>query len=290
MKRTARKSTSNRSLRLEVRVALRNWETDKGWRATMALQMRGSPRTLAVVGVLARSGNWRRRSLGLYIASQLRQCRGADVFQSIEYALEETQALLLDGLRDERDEVVAAAVSGFGHRPHPAALPELARLATHRDAVIRFNVAVALGGYCEPAAIDALLKLARDTDGGVRDWATFGLGTQQEADTPEIREFLWTQLQDDNRDVRGEAIVGLATRGDPRALAYLDAHLNADCLVYELEAAERLASPLILDRLQGMVPGVGEKDVDNHWLECLHAAIDACSSAVSSRPNPSNAG
>ncbi len=77
MKRTSRNPSKKKSLQRLVRTALRCWDTDKGWCAIAELQMRGSPRTLASAKRLARSASWRRRSLGLYIASQLTQRKGA---------------------------------------------------------------------------------------------------------------------------------------------------------------------------------------------------------------------
>ena len=203
-----------RTARQLIRIALRDWGSDRHWRAIVELQMRGSPETLGLARWLSGSPSWRRRGLGLYIASQLRQRKRGVEFGSIEYGLDETQALLLAGLHDTHAEVVRAAVSGLGHRPHPAALVELVRLSTHRNELLRWDVAVSLGRYPEPAAIEALLRLASDSDDLVRNWATFGLGSMQEADTPEIRKLLWKNLQDRDAEVRGAALAGLTRRGD----------------------------------------------------------------------------
>jgi HEAT repeat protein len=258
-----------------VRVALREWGRHRGWDAIHALRMRGSPETLALARSLAGSPNCRRRALGLFLAAQLRQRRRDAKDGSVEYALEETQQLLLSGLRDPHQEVLGAAISGLGHRPHSAALEEIGRQATHRSAAIRFDVAVALGHYPDPRAVDALLNLARDPDDGVRDWATFSLGSMHEVDTPEIRDLLWRNLQDADPDVRGEAIVGLAARGDPRAADYLLTRLGEDCRVYELMAAEKLASRGLLPALQALQPTAGDTDVDKGWLHHLQDAIKA---------------
>lgn len=198
------------------------------------------------------------------------------MFKNLEYAMEETQALLLKGLHDTHEEVVCAAVSGLGHRPHPAALSELVALSEHRNATLRWNVAVALGMYAEPAAADALQRLALDIDDDVRDWATFGLGSLQEVDTPAIRELLWGNLHDAHGDVRGEALVGLAERGDSRAISHLIERLDASCRVYELEAAQRLASPLLLDALQRIANSLGADERGGYWYGRLEAAIEAC--------------
>lgn len=276
MTRPMKNPNRTRTQQQLIRIALRDWGSDRHWRAIVELQMRGSPKMLELARLLSSSPSWRRRGLGLYIASQLRQRKRGNDFGSIEYGLDETQALLLAGLHDTHDEVVRAAVSGLGHRPHPAALVELVRLSTHRSELLRWNVAVSLGRYAEPAAIEALLRLGGDSDDLVRNWATFGLGSLQEADTPEIRDLLWKNLQDHDAEVRGEALVGLAERGDPRVIGYLAERLDTNCRVYELDAAEKLASPLLLEALQRTASGLNESEVSSYWLGRLKAAIAAC--------------
>lgn len=276
MKKTAKNSAKTRTQRQLIRMALRGWGSEKHWRAIVELQMRGSPQMLEFVQRLSGNASWRRRALGLYVASQLRKRVRSAEFGSTEYGMGATQALLLAGLHDPHDEVICAAASGLSHRPHPAALPELVRLSAHRNESVRWNVAVALGRYPEPASIEALCRLAVDADDDVRNWATFGLGTAHEEDTPEIRDLLWKNLQDRDAEVRGEALVGLAARGDARAIDYLVEHLDADCRVYELEAAEKLASPLLLEALQAIARDWGSPKLDSYWSGRLQAAIAAC--------------
>lgn len=277
MKRCAPNSHRRRSTHRLVRIVLRGWDTDRSWSAITELHMRGNPAVLEMVRRLSRSSNWRRRALGMRIASQLRQPRRDTEFGSVEYEKEATQQLLLAGLRDAREAVVEAAIAGLSHRPHAAALADLVRLAAHRSADLRWAVAVALGHYSEPEAIQALLHLARDTDDDVRDWATFGLGTMHDVDTPEVRELLWRNLRDPNPDVRGEALVGLAERGDCRAVAHLAGLLGEDCRVFELIAAEKFADRGLLPALQALQPAVGDKGVDEDWLRHLQEAIKASS-------------
>jgi HEAT repeat protein len=63
----------------------------------------------------------------------------------------------------------------------------------------------------------------------VRDWATFALGTQCDADGPEIRKALADRLRDTDDEVRGEAMVGLARRGDTTVI---------DCVAEALESPD----------------------------------------------------
>ncbi|MFG6489577.1 HEAT repeat domain-containing protein [Roseateles sp. BYS78W] len=275
MKRRVRRSFKHRSLRQLVRVALLAWNSDRCWDAICELRMRGSPATLALAQTLCRSGNWRKRALGVNIAAQLRQRVGSE---SVEYALVPTQQLLLSHLHDAREEIVDAAVAGLGHRPHADALPELVRLAAHRNRDIRFSVACALGSYFEPESVAVLLRLARDVDDDVRDWATFGLGTLHDVDTPEVRERLWQNLGDAEADVRGEAVIGLAVRGDARVIDHLLALGDDGWGSLDLNAAKKMASPRLLSALQALQRGVQRRaDLNPGWLGELHLALAACS-------------
>lgn len=240
--------------------------------------MCGSPEALALARSLAESRNYRKRALGLYMASQLRQRPKGVPFGSVEYAVEDTQRMLLVGLNDKCSEVLAAAISGFAHRPHPLALPELIKYASHADKKIRFEVAITLGRYSEAESIEALLCLAKDNCDAVRDWATFGIGSLHDVDNPKVRQLLWANLEDSDEDVRGEALVGLAIRKDDRIVPVLRGRLDTNCRVYELAASEELASPLLLERLNEIkVSAANATGTDSYWYGCLLSAIDACS-------------
>jgi len=262
-----------------VRIALRHWDQHRCWQAILEMQMRGSEETLALVRRLAGSANWRRRTLGMYVASQLRQRRGNGEGRGIEFGVHETQRLLVAGLKDNHDEVVRAAISGLGHRPLPDALERLVALDARSNAPFQLNLASTLGYYDSPSASEVLLRLANDSDDLVRDWATFSLGTMHSADSQPIRDQLWKNLHDVHEDVRGEALIGLANRGDPRAVAHLIAHLSVDSPVYELEAAQALADPALWDTLSGLADALTPFDGDGHWEGRLAAAIAACGRA-----------
>ena len=55
-----------------------------------------------------------------------------------------------------------------------------------------------------------------DKSSYIRDWATFGIGSQIKKDTIEIRNALWERINDKHQDTKLEAIVGLAKRKDIR--------------------------------------------------------------------------
>ena len=81
----------------------------------------------------------------------------------------------------------------------------------------------------------------------------FGIGAQVDADSPAIRSALLRRLIDVDEDTRDEALAGLATRGDVRALpALLDA-LRAGVLSGVVsQAAVDLAHPDVLAALEAL--------------------------------------
>ena len=107
----------------------------------------------------------------------------------------------------------------------------------------------------------------------VRDWATFGLGSMIEADTPPIREALFARLSDADDTVRGEALVGLALRKDERAIEpliqELERHPAEKTGSLLIEAAEEMADTRLLPILTRLKQSSGSKKFDE--------AIQCCS-------------
>jgi HEAT repeat protein len=127
----------------------------------------------------------------------------------------------------------------------------------------------------DPRAIQALIGLSTDEDSVVRDWATFGLGTLTDYDSPELRDALIARLSDTCVDARFEALVGLARRKDNRALRPILESLSATT-VYEmaLEAAQELADPRLLPALLDLKKRWATDD--DRFVADLDSAIDAC--------------
>src|SRR5436190_18547566 len=90
------------------------------------------------------------------------------------------------------------------------ATARLASFRSHTSADVRCALAYALGGRTDAIAIDALISLSTDGDTDTRNWATFALGSLSDDNSPAIRDALAARLMDADREVRGEAMVGLA--------------------------------------------------------------------------------
>jgi HEAT repeat protein len=70
-----------------------------------------------------------------------------------------------------------------------------------------------------------------DSDEDIRDWATFGLGSQyisNHPDSSEIRTAFRKRLDDTFSDARDEAVWALALRKDPQGLQLLIDRLSAE--------------------------------------------------------------
>lgn len=131
-------------------------------------------------------------------------------------------------LADEARSVVFEAIFALQHIDEVRAAPYIIPFADHEDDDIRYAVAFALGGVDTPGANAALLALMTDRDTEVRNWATFGLGQQSDADTDQIRNELVARLADDDPNVRYEAIIGLGRRRDRQAIGFLKTILHND--------------------------------------------------------------
>jgi HEAT repeat protein len=232
--------------------ALTEPDEEEAWDAVVTLHFRATREVFEEARALCRSECPQERSLGADILGQL----GVPV----RAFPDESVALLAEMSRRETDsEVVGSVCTALGHLHHPGAIEPLLRWKRHPEAEIRFRVAMALGGHEELPAINGLIELSTDSDEDVRDWATFGLGTQIDLDTPQIREALCARLDDHDAVTRAEAFVGLARRKDERVIPPLIAALRPERLdEYEprqdlvLEAAEEIADPRLLPALLAM--------------------------------------
>jgi HEAT repeat protein len=149
-------------------------------------------------------------------------------------------------------------------------------------------VVSALLRHRDPRAIQTLIELSRDEIGRVRDWATFGLGSQvgdvdpdtqgeDVVDTPAVRDALADRLSDPDEDARCEAIVGLAMRRDPRVLPVLVQELEkGPKLSLILVAARWAASSTLCPSLRKLASSTDSEALAFWNQSGLQKALDAC--------------
>lgn len=204
---------------------------------------------------------------------------GCDILGQLGWGktfVEESVDLLIERLADTNERVIQSAASALGHRRSLRAIEPALAFVDHPNKDIRFGVVFALICHEDRRATDALIKLSRDPDYDVRNWATFGLGSMCEADYPELREALRERLDEEDAEIRSEAMEGLACRKDAGVLPVIMAALESDDVIAGyLGAAKEAADPALLPalmKLQADVPS----DEENHWVGMLHDAIAAC--------------
>ncbi|MGH9126965.1 MAG: HEAT repeat domain-containing protein [Acidimicrobiales bacterium] len=116
------------------------------------------------------------------------------------------------------------------------------------------------------------IQLSRDPGREIRDWATFGLGSILDLDSPAVRQALVDRLADEDIDTSCEALVGLAERHDERAFQITVELLTSKSVPrLAVAAARALADHRLLRALEALR---GWWDVD---VELLDHAIGACS-------------
>ena len=139
-----------------------------------------------------------------------------------------------------------------------------------------YGVVLGLSGHEDDRAISALIRLAGDEDRDVRDWAVFGLGSQIDADSHEIREALRQALTDPDHEIRGEALVGLAKRGDSTIISeLLYEWRDDDVSILSIEAAEETRDSRLYHRL-GSFTEILTLDGNPYFAGRLADAIEAC--------------
>lgn len=126
--------------------------------------------------------------------------------------------IYFDLLKTETDKnVISSILYGIGHNNENLTEKQIDTIRAyknHKNVTVRYALVNAILAIDKTKTIDILIELSKDKDSDIRDWATFGLGTQIETDTQIIREALWERINDTDNITRFEAIVGLAKRKD----------------------------------------------------------------------------
>jgi len=260
-----------------VDLALKEEDGDARWDLVTILIHRDPQKIFETAKHLCESKSSNEIKLGADLLGQL--SKPDNVFH------EESLSILFRIVDEETDaNVLQSATVALGHLDNIRAVEHLVKLKNHPSEDVRHGVVFGLLTYEDERAIAALIELSKDEDDDVRSWATFGLGTQIDTDTPEIRDTLFARVEeggDDNKDeIRGEAFVGLARRGDKRVIEPLLKELTSDSVgKLAVEAAKEIADSRLLPALLSLKEWW---DVDK---ELLDEAILACQSESKAESN-----
>ena len=97
-----------------------------------------------------------------------------------------------------------------------AQVDKLCSFADTENNFVKEGLVSALLGVDNSKAIRTLITLSSDKLNNIRNWATFGIGTQTERNSKKIRDALWDRVIDKHQETKLEAILGLAKRKDKR--------------------------------------------------------------------------
>jgi HEAT repeat protein len=201
-----------------------DYDDELPWEAVNALRRIGTREVFDRAAAWCKSGNPMERARGASVLAQL----GKTAEHPTNNFAEESYLAVSQMLQQENEiQPLSSEIHTLGHLDNPAAVPLISSYQQHPEADVRFAVACALGSFAnDPKAIQVLLTLTKDADTDVRDWAVFGLGNLGDADSAEIRDALFSRLNDSDEAVREEALIGLAKRKDTLVLPALLAALN----------------------------------------------------------------
>ena len=251
-------------------------DEDEYWDVVSELQGKGGQNLLERATDLTTANDPAMRRLGCDILGQIGYNEGFP-YRTI------TLPVLMEALTRESDaSVIAAAIRALGHHGLPDPLELVVPHATHADSRVRIAVAHALPTICGTGwltsthhGVVALIKLTGDEDSKVRDWATFGLGTQLAVDGPTVRDCLFARLEDTDADTRAEAMVALARRHDPRIITFVREALAGEVVAKAaVESAGYLRDPSLHESLASLEPWW------NSDRELLHKALRRCDPAA----------
>ncbi|VAV95075.1 hypothetical protein MNBD_ALPHA08-2050 [hydrothermal vent metagenome] len=254
-------------------------ETDRRWALILQLRRRDIETVFSTASIWCQNNDWLIREAGADLLVLGRH----EGEQFVYPKKTETQPILEKLLSDRRPEVVASAIYAVGHlRLARELLDQRMDLVVHKSFFIRRAMSFALSGDgTTDETVGLLLLLMKDNDVEVRDWATFGLGSQCDKDSKEIRQGLFERLYDVDDDTHLEAVGGLARRGDKRVVPALIKRFEEEQAQDEwqvanawLEAAAEIAAPELLPVLLAMAP---RYDEDDFWLDL---AIRRCQGEI----------
>lgn len=258
------KCNDSRATEELIRLALTEEDEDAVWKTVGILQFRGNREVFEAAQKLSESNSPKERQLGVDILGQLGIPDRTFPDESL--------AILLKLLDIEKDSNVLYSIGiALGHIRDSRAIEPLVKLKNHPSADVRYGVVLGISCYENALAISTLLQLSSDEDEDVRNWATFAIGSQIDTNTIEIREALFQRLVEENHEIRGEALVGLARRRDERVVEPLIKELSADSVgILAVEAAKEIGEP----KLSSVLRQLKERwNVDKNLLA---EALNSC--------------
>ncbi len=232
-----------------VRRALNSKSDDSYWGCVRELHWRGNIEVFQAAKKYCNSSKVRERCFGAEVLAQL----GVTERPFRKETLQIFHKLLKTEASAKVLYSVLVAISHSQESKDVRGTKIIAGFRCHPSKDVRYGVAFALAGRKNSISVSTLIYLSRDKSPDVRDWATFGLGALIELDTPAIRKALFNRLDDSDGDTRGEAMVGLARRKDPRVKSFIILEIerkNETAYNYVYDAAEEFGDKKLISLVE----------------------------------------
>ncbi|MHA3789967.1 hypothetical protein ACX0HA_17300, partial [Flavobacterium hauense] len=99
--------------------------------------------------------------------------------------LKESIKLFLNILETEKDtDVLFSLLFAIGHNNDCLTTFQVNKICSFTDEPLKESLTFALLGVDTDIAVETLIRLSGDASANIRNWATFGLGSQTEKDSP----------------------------------------------------------------------------------------------------------
>lgn len=250
-----------------------NNKTDKArWANIGALKKRPSQELFAKCVELTKSNKPQIRKIGIDILAQL----GLPP----RPFLQDTLKIYFELLNTETDpNVLMSILYSIGHNNenlNSKQINKICSFLSNDNNWVKEGLVSSLLGIDKLTAIETLIKLSSNKLSHIRNWATFGLGSQIERDNKEIREALWKRVNDKHQETKLEAIVGLAKRKDKRVNDIIRREIiggEYGTLLFEaiIETQDKEFLPLLKQNLRIIKD---DKTINTEWEKDLMNCID----------------
>ncbi len=252
---------------------LLNNKSDKTyWDNIGVLRNRTNKETFNRCVELTKSEKSKERQIGIDILAQL----GIPPRPFIK----ETMKLCFELLEIEKEpKVIMSLLYSIGHNNqflNNSQIETLCSLKKTDNKLIKDGLFFSLLAVNDTNAINTLIFLSNDKLSHIRNWATFGIGTQTERNNKKIREALWNRVNDKHQETKLEAIIGLVNRKEVEVKEIIKREiLNGEYGTLLFDAILQLNDKELIPLLkQQYVVEKENKDINPEWLDDLKYCIN----------------
>ena len=249
-----------------------NNKSDKSrWDNISTLRKRPSEELFSKCIELTKSDNTKIRKIGIDILAQFGLPPRPFLIETLKIYFE-----LLEAETDP--DVLMSLLYSIGHNNDELDKEQIEKICSFIDNennLVKEGLVYALLGIDNLTAIQTLVKLSSDKLSHIRNWATFGLGTQIEKNNKNIREALWNRVNDKHQETKLEAIVGLAKRKDNRVSEIIKREImDGEYGILLFEAIIYIKNKNFLPLLHQNLKNAEENIINTEWKEdlknCIH--------------------